>query len=147
MTSQVEFGVSQIEQLVSGKHKARARREAEAFESALLSQVATPSEQALARTAATMFLAVRLYHYRRLSRAKIRERETAELVSAGNTLERLLERLGLIGGAQTGQPGAEKVPTPQSSANVSRYQPVEGCTCKPGDSLLCVACQAHWARR
>jgi hypothetical protein len=78
------------------QHQARARVETEAFEAALLVQVQTPVQIALAKTAASFYLAVRLYHWRRMARAKQRPKELAEAVAAGNALDRMLETLGLI---------------------------------------------------
>ena len=131
------------------QHKARARAEAEAFEASLLAQVSGPVEQALARTAATMFFSVRLYHWRRISRARRRDKETQEAVAAGNALERLLERLQLL-------PTRDKPPTSSTSANVSGdnrparlpawVRPVN-CVCAAGHGIMCQPCQDSWKAR
>ena len=105
-----------LNKLTAGRqHQARARVEAEAFEAALLEQCPGPIEQGLARTAATFYFAVRTYHWRRMARARRRDKELSEAVAAGNALERLLDRLQLLPAK------ADDTPTPQLSPR-ARYE-------------------------
>jgi hypothetical protein len=143
MTQSDTNGNHKLDKLAGGHHhKARARAEAEAFEESLLAKLADPVEQHLARVAATMYFSVRLYHWRRMSRARRRDKETQEAVAAGNALERLLERLRFL-------PPSANTPTSQSSANVSHdIKPPRQiyCECVSGQPA-CRQCKERAARR
>jgi hypothetical protein len=136
MTLQVlEVVAHKNEILTAGRqHQARARVEAESFEAALLARCPGPVEQGLARTAATFYFAVRLYHWRRMSRARRRDKELAEAVAAGNALERILERLHLLPTVP------DKPPTPQSSPADSYVLPDDRCKCVPLSPTACDFC-------
>lgn len=125
------------------QHKARARVEAEAFEAALLLQVQTPVQIALAKTASSFYLAVRTYHWRRMARAKQRPKELAEAVAAGNALDRMLETLGLIPNQTAGPANADSRTTAHRKSVESGFRPEPYCTCMPGDIEQCEKCKAR----
>src|SRR2546423_680133 len=86
------------------RYKAHAFREAAELEAGLLTQASGPVESARAQLAGSLMLAIRTWHWRRISKRRLSTGEGADLAAHTNALLRILERYD-----------TDKPPTPQSS--------------------------------